>query len=99
MCCAVWFAAPHSHDADCDCPILFMLLYVNPPQPVLILFRYTRCHTGLFDGVLMNYVNRQRMVPYLVSKVPSANASWSSHECHWLVDGEAHEKINWVLTA
>ena len=25
MCCAVWFAAPHSHDADGDSPIWFML--------------------------------------------------------------------------
>ena len=36
--CTVWFAAPHSHDADGDSYIWFML-YPNLPYPVPIRFR------------------------------------------------------------
>ena len=62
MCCAVWLAlaAPHSHDADGDSPIWFML-YLNLPKLVLIRFRRSSecrarsCSMGLFDGVWMNY--------------------------------------------
>ena len=38
MCCAVWLVAPHSHDADGDSPIWFVLAL---HLPVRIRFRRT----------------------------------------------------------
>ena len=79
MCCAVWSVAPHSHDADGDCPIRFML-DLNLPLPVQIRFRCTsECHArscpmGLFDGVWMNVLNQQCVISHLVSQVHSVHA-------------------------
>ena len=74
MCCAVWFAAPHSRDADGDSPICFML-DLNRPQSVLLLFRRTSecrdrsCPMGLLDRVWTNSLNRQHMMSHFVLKL------------------------------
>ena len=86
---AVWIAAPHSDNADCDSSI-WLMLYLDLPQPVRIRCRRTsayqvRSHpTSLFDGVWMNSLNRQREVSHLVSpRSLLSTPCWSSHERHW----------------
>ena len=68
---AVCLSAQHSHEADGASPNWFMLC-LNLPYPVLIRlrrtseFRLSSCQTGFFDGIGINSLSLQSVVPTCV---------------------------------
>ena len=78
----VWLAAPHSHDADGDSPIWFML-YLNLPYPVRIWLRRTSecrvrsCPTSFF-------LNLYRWINALDNKLTIGNWKYEEDRTIWL---------------